>query len=84
MRYLLLSLVATLTACAANTPDGDISPRGDTEEPAYCTKLPDDPDDPCSYLCDRAGLNQFVDKGECISLSCELSDGTQMRTGYCR
>jgi hypothetical protein len=97
-RWFAIVLLACVSACVADndTDDDPPPPASDdglasasasviapSDDDAYnvCEHLPPDP--PCSLICDREALAEYVPESSCAVFACVLTDGREVAVHAC-
>jgi Fe-S-cluster-containing hydrogenase component 2 len=94
-----VALALCAHACAvggddAFAPDGPEGPKADEDHPSIsfsletpddgynvCEHLPAQP--PCSLICDRDALTQYIPESSCAVFVCTLTDGREISVHAC-
>jgi hypothetical protein len=95
-RWLAIVALIAVSACLSDDRiDIDLPPASDDghasvaasmagPEDVYdvCAHLPADP--PCSLICDRDALREYVPESSCAVFACVLTDGREIAVHACR
>ena len=98
-RWRAAALALCVHACAGGgdnvvAPDAAEPPKGDDRHPSISSSLETPVDDydvcehvpaqpPCSLICDREALTQYIPESSCAVFVCTLTDGLQVTVHVC-